>query len=335
MSSSVQADPDIRIIYMGTPEFAVPSLHALVEAGMKPLLVITQPDRPQGRKQRLTPPPVKVVAESYGIPVLQPESLLRAEGKALRETVAALKPDILLTASYGKLLPEALLKLAAVEALNVHGSLLPRYRGASPVQQAVINGDQTSGITIMRMVKAMDQGPMFRQEPWTIGPNTTADELMDELAELAARILPETLRQIVAGELTAVAQDEQQATYVSMLDRDSGKIDWNASAEAIHNLVRGTHSWPGAYSYYQGQRMKILRTQRVDAAEVQARSERDLDLLVPGEIALHRKGLWVKTGDGVIYLEAIQPAGKTVQQTKDVSHNYAPGTIFTNEASES
>lgn len=332
--------PEYRIIYMGTPDFAVPPLLALGASGMKPVLVITQPDRPQGRKQRLTPPPVKVTAAELGIDVLQPESLYREEGRAVRQKIRDLNPDFLVTASYGKILPEAMLKLAGIEAINVHGSLLPAYRGASPVQTAVINGDDKTGITIMRMVKEMDEGPVFTSQEWPIGPETTADELMTELADLAATMLPDALRGIAQGDLVPTDQDETQATYVKMLDRLSGKINWNESAQTIHNLVRGTYSWPGAFTYLEGQRMKIHRTLPLESSQAIAEGvvELPLDQLnstAPGTVVGCRKGLWVMTGDGVLALDLIQPSGKKVQKAADVSHNYEAGTRFTNDDSES
>lgn len=336
MPADVPAEPEFRIVYMGTPDFAVPALNALAAAGMKPLLVITQPDRPQGRKQRMTPPPVKETARKLSIDVLQPESLHRAEGKEIRAIMRTLDPHFLVTASYGKILPEAMLKLARIEAVNVHGSLLPAYRGASPVQQAIINGDAVTGITIMRMVKEMDKGPVFTAREWPIGPETTADELMAELALLAAEMLPDSLRRIASGDLLPAEQNEENASYVTMLDRDSGKIVWSDSAQTIHNLVRGTYSWPGAYSYLNGQRIKVHKTRFLSTGELIAAGGTELDneqidAAEPGTLVGQRKGLWVKTGHGILSLEEIQPSGKKVQLAREVSHNYETGMRFTDD----
>ncbi len=248
---------NFRVVFMGTPAFAVPSLEALVGAGCDVAAVVTQPDRPTGRHQVPTPPPVKSVAESYGIPVLQPEKVRTPE---FEQALRALSPDFLVTAAYGRILPAGVLAVPRVAPLNVHASLLPKYRGASPIQRCLIDGVSEAGVTIMRMDVGMDTGDVILQRSMDVSGDMDAEELSGDLARLGAAALVEALDRIRAGTATYSKQDESEATVVRPLDREDGRIDWNASARAVHDLVRGTRPWPGAYTTLCGARVKIHRT---------------------------------------------------------------------------
>lgn len=243
-----------RVVFLGTPELAATVLTELAASQKyKVTLVVSQPDRPQGRKRKIVPTPVHAKADELGIPVFQPET---AKDEAFYERIAAEEPDFLVTAAYGQILTPEVLALAKIEALNVHASLLPKYRGASPVQWSIINGDAQTGVSIMRMVKALDAGPVFATATLDILPNETTDELMERLAVAGAKLLLPTMDKIVEG-LQPVEQDEREATYVGMLCRDTGAIDWTKSARQIHNLVRGTYGWPCASTFLGNSSVKI------------------------------------------------------------------------------
>lgn len=322
------------VVFLGTPEFAAEVLRELAapESNYQVTLAVSQPDRPQGRRQTLIPTPVHELAVEMGIPVYQPES---AKDDAFYERLAAEKPDFLVTAAYGRILPRRVLDIARVEAINVHASLLPKYRGAAPVHWSVINGDPRTGVSIMRMVEKMDAGPVFAQASLAIGPNETAPELMDRLAKLGAELLPPTLDRIVDG-LTPREQDEEAVTYAAMLTRETGLIDWSKSAREIHNLVRGTFCWPCASTTLNGEPIKVHRT---------ALPERPLDLwntlpeqkrekATPGMIMSCRDGRMLvncgapdKPGDLLEILELQTSGGKRLT-AQVCAHNYMAGTSF-------
>ncbi len=248
----------MRIVFMGTPDFAVPCLQALLDAGHEVCGVFTQPDKPKGRGYALAPPPVKELALERGIPVYQPATLRTPEAAAL---VASLSPEVIIVVAYGKLLPKEILQLPPHGCINVHASLLPKYRGAAPIQWAVINGDEVTGVATMQMDEGLDTGDILLVEETKIGENETSGELFDRLRELGAQVLVETLRQLEAGTLKRRPQGNEGASYASMLSRELSVIDWSRSAQEIHNLVRGLSPWPVACSVYQGKRIKIYQTQ--------------------------------------------------------------------------
>ena len=248
----------MRIVFMGTPDFAVPCLQALLDAGHEVCGVFTQPDKPKGRGYALAPPPVKELALERGIPVYQPATLRTPEAAAL---VASLSPEVIVVVAYGKLLPKEILQLPPHGCINVHASLLPKYRGAAPIQWAVINGDEVTGVATMQMDEGLDTGDILLVEETKIGENETSGELFDRLRELGAQVLVETLRQLEAGTLERRPQGNEGASYASMLNRELSVIDWSRSAQEIHNLVRGLSPWPVACSVYQGKRIKIYQTQ--------------------------------------------------------------------------
>ncbi len=249
----------MRVIFMGTPEAAVPTLRKLLESEHEVLAVFTQPDRPTGRHQVLTPPPVKRVAQEAGIPVHQPEKLKTNED--VRAVIHALGPDVIVVVAYGKILPPWLLQIPRLGCVNVHFSLLPKYRGAAPVQWAIARGEAVTGVTTMLMDEGVDTGPILLQRECPIGPDETAPELTERLAHLGAELLLETLKGLSQGRIQPRPQDEAQASYAPLLRREHGWVDWNRSAWEIRNRIRGFQPWPGAWTRLGGARLILWRAQ--------------------------------------------------------------------------
>ena len=247
----------MRIVFMGTPEFAVPSLQALLDAGHEVAAAFTQPDKPKGRKQILTPSPVKVLAQERGIPVFQPGTLRSPDAEKL---LSELAPDVIVVAAYGKILPKAILELPQYGCVNVHASLLPKYRGAAPIQWAIINGEEKAGVTTMQMAEGIDTGDMLLSESTPIGPEENAEELTARLAQLGASLLVKTLEGLQEGKIVPIPQDDAQSCYVSMLSRELSPVDWSRTAAEIHNQVRGLFPWPAAETVCEGKRLKLFRT---------------------------------------------------------------------------
>lgn len=246
----------LRIAFFGTPAFAVPTLTLLAESH-DVTVVVTQPDRPKGRGQRPQSSPAKQFAVSRGLAILQPD---RLKDVAVLEALREHQPDVGVVAAYGKILPEELLRLARLGMINVHASILPRYRGASPVHRAIMNGETETGVTIMRVVKALDAGPMLAVARRAIGPDETSVEVERDLAQLGAALLLNTLPAIADGTITETPQDETQATYAPRLTKEEGHIRWTDTALVIHNQVRGLHPWPHAYTFLNAARLIVLRT---------------------------------------------------------------------------
>ncbi len=244
----------MKIVFMGTPDFALASLDKLIDGGYEIAAVVTQPDRPKGRGKKLTPPPVKERALGAGLRVLQPE---RVKDSGFIEALKELSPDIIIVVAYGQILPEEIINLPAMGCINVHASLLPKYRGAAPINWCIINGESRTGVTTMYMDKGMDTGDILLQRETEIGENETAGELHDRLAALGADLLLETLEGLQRNEVERKAQDHSAATYAPQLDRETGRVDWNSDAKSIYNLIRGTNPWPGCYTVYKGERMKL------------------------------------------------------------------------------
>ncbi len=247
----------MNIIFMGTPDFAVPCLERLIQDGHTVSLVVTQGDKPKGRGQKLTPPPVKETALQYDIPVLQPSSLKNEEVQA---ALASYAPDVIVVVAYGKILPKAVLDLPKYGCINVHGSLLPHYRGAAPIQWAVLNGETCSGVTTMFMDTGVDTGDMLLKAECPIPDDMTAGELHDRLSVMGAELLSETLRQLMAGTLVRHPQPKEDTFYAAMLDKSIGALDFSLPAATLHNRVRGLHPWPGASVLFEGKRLKLHRT---------------------------------------------------------------------------
>lgn len=284
----------MRIVFMGTPDFAVPSLQALIDAGHEVCAVYTQPDKPQGRKQILTAPPVKTLALEHDIPVFQPNTLKNEDEQArLRE----LAPEVIIVVAYGKLLPKAVLDIPPHGCINVHGSLLPRWRGAAPIQWAVIAGDEKAGVTTMQMAEGLDTGDMLLTYETKVGERETAGELFDRLAQSGAELLTQTL--VKLDEITPRPQDDAQSCYAHMLDKQMAVIDWSKSAHEIDCLIRGLNPWPIALTTLSGERLKVF------AAEKAAGNGE------PGTVleADPKKGLTVACGEGALKLIEIQLVG--------------------------
>ena len=286
----------MRIVFMGTPDFAVPSLEALLKSDDRVVGIVTQPDRPKGRGQQLTSSPVKMLAEREHLPLLQPTKM---KDPALLAELSAWKPDLIAVAAFGRILPPAILSLPPRGCINVHGSLLPKYRGAGPIQWALINGETETGITTMLMDEGMDTGAMLLQARIAIAPEDTAGSLSPRLAELGGRLLVETLAQLKAGTLTPQAQDHSQATLAPLLKKEDGLVDWTSPATALANRIRGLTPWPGAQTYLKTDRWIICRASAVNERAT----------LGPGQItALTKDAIHVATGEGVLAIHELQPA---------------------------
>ncbi len=254
----------MRVVYLGTPEFAVPPLERLLEAGYDVSLVVTQPDRPKGRGRQVAASPVKACAERHGLPLFQPERIRRPECvERLRQEGA----DVMVVVGYGQIIPQAIIDLPRLGIINVHASLLPKYRGAAPIQWAVAQGETVTGVTTMRIDAGLDTGDMLLKAEVEIGPEETAAELSPRLARAGAELLVRTLAGLEAGTIAPQPQDHAQATLAPMLKKEDGLIEWSWPARAVHNRVRGMQPWPGAYTTFRGQTLQIWRTRlREDAA---------------------------------------------------------------------
>lgn len=314
-----------RILFMGTPDFAVPALQRLLDDGFPVVGIVCQPDRPQGRHMKLTAPPVKQLALAYDLPVVQPEKVRIPEFEA---AVRALQPDMIITAAYGRILPPNILAVPLLGCLNIHASLLPAYRGAAPIQWSIINGDAETGVTIMMMDAGMDTGDILMQRSVPIPEDMDAGQLSDALSALGADMITDAVEGLLAGRLKPVPQDHARATSVPMMSRDTGLIDWAQSSTAIHNLIRGTSPWPGAYTWSGPRRIKVHR----------AKVCRDPDILTaaaglePGTICLCGEAISVACGEGVIDLLEIQADSGKRLHCRDVSHNYRLGQTMGGES---
>ena len=283
----------MRLLFMGTPEFAVPCLARLIADGHEITGVFTQPDKPKGRGHKLAPPPVKELALQHNLTVYQPEKL--RDGKAL-EIFHALKPDLAVVVAYGRILPKGLLEVPPSGCVNVHGSLLPKYRGAAPIQWSVLNGDPVGGITTMYMAEGLDSGDMILQEKTPIGENETSGELYERLSQMGASLLSETLKQIASGIAPRIPQEESQATLAPMLEKPMGQLDFSKPAFAVHKWICGMNPWPAAFTALDGMPVKVYRS-RI------AQGEGDPGTILPG------KGLTVACGQGAVELLEIQAQG--------------------------
>lgn len=289
----------MRIVFMGTPDFAVPSLKALVEAGYQVCGVFTQPDKPKNRGMKLQPPPVKELALELGLNVYQPARL--RDGEALG-ILRELKPDLIAVAAYGKLLPVDMLNLPRLGCVNVHSSLLPKYRGAAPINWAILNGEDETGVTIMYMAEGMDTGDILTQKSTPIDIDENAAQLFDRLADMGGSLLVETVRELEAGTAKPVPQDDALSSHAPMLSREQSPMDWGRTACQLHDQVRGLYPWPAATAVLDGIRCKLLRTAL--SGETTNRA--------PGTVVqADKKGLRVACGDGrVLDILELQPDGK-------------------------
>jgi methionyl-tRNA formyltransferase len=309
----------VRIVFFGTPQFAVPTLAELVDSRYQVCGVVTQPDRPRGRGHKLQTAPVKAFAIARGIPVIQPE---RLRDPIVKETFGAWRPDLGVVAAYGKLIPKHLLDLPPLGMINVHASLLPKYRGAAPVHRAVINGEPETGVTIMRMAEALDSGTMLARARRTIGPDETSEVLERDLATLGARLLVEVVDRVAAGTAEEEKQDDTLSTYAPRLTKEEGLIDWALPALSIHNRVRGLYPWPHAYTYLNSERLIVLRTQ-VEGAPTDAS---------PGTIVhVSRESIQVATGDHLcLAVHEVLPEGRRPMRIREylAGHPIGAGARF-------
>lgn len=309
----------LRTVFMGTPDFAVPCLDMLVREGYPIDAVITQPDRPKGRGQKLTYSPVKVAALNYNLSIIQPDNIKNDD---FYNQIAALTPDVIIVIAFGQFLPKRLLDLPRYGCINVHASLLPKYRGSAPIHWAIINGELMSGITTMYMDVGMDTGDMITKAEIPILPGDTTGSLHDKLQNLGAEVLAGTLQQIADGTAPREPQNDAEATYAQLLCRNTERIDWHQPAVAIHNLIRGLNPWPGAYCKYQNKSLKIWQTRIYN--EVASCSQ-------PGQVVqLTQEGLVVETGKGTIELLEVQPESKRRMQASNFVCGYSltTGNMF-------
>lgn len=304
----------MKIVFMGTPDFAVPALKALAESAKHEVsLVVTQPDRPRGRSGKPAPSDVKLCAEQYGIPVFQPE---KVREEAAVERLRRENADIFVVAAFGQLLPRTILEMPRFGCINIHGSLLPAYRGAAPVQWAVLDGQKEAGDTIMQMNEGLDTGDILMQESIPLSANETAGSLYDKLSSMGGPLLLKALDAIEAGTVTPVPQGDSGTHYAKMLRKEMGNIDWTKSAEEIGRLVRGLNPWPSAYTHWNGKMLKIWMAETVTQEELSAlgcdeKNGMDLKEAQPGTVMIVTKDtLMVQTGDGLLALTELQMEGK-------------------------
>ena len=297
----------MRIVFMGTPDFAVASLDALYEAGFDILAAVSQPDKPAGRHAETKPTAVRKRAEELGIPVLQPEKASAAEFIA---RIKGLKPDAIVVAAYGKILKKELLDIPKYGCINVHGSLLPRWRGAAPIQWAVLEGDKEAGVTTMLMNEGLDTGDMLMTKRLKLEPDETAGSLFDKLSYLGGELIVETLKRVYDGTLLPVPQPKEGVTYAPMLKKEMGLVDWSWPAEKIERLIRGLYPWPGAYSYSD---QRLIKIHSACKAEISPEGSK----VQPGDVTTENGRIFVTCGDGILELKEIQAEGKKRMQAAD------------------
>lgn len=295
----------MRVVFMGTPEFAVPTLEALI-AHHEVIAVVTQPDKPKGRGKAMACPPVKETAMAHDIPVYQP---VRVREESFVGTLRELQPDVIVVVAFGQILPESILNIPPYGCINVHASLLPRYRGAAPMQWAIINGEEETGITTMYMAKGLDTGDMIDTVVIPIDPKETGETLHDKLSAAGGKLILQTLEELEAGTAKRIPQDDAKSSYAGMLTRELGEIDWTKSAVEIERLIRGLNSWPSAYTYLHGKTLKIWDA---DVAQSDARQEETaLSKTAPGTVTAVKKDcFYVQTGDGQLKVNEVQLQGK-------------------------
>jgi methionyl-tRNA formyltransferase len=288
-----------RVVFFGSPDFAVPSLKALHGSEYSPALVVTQPDRPSGRGRKTSPTPVRKAAVELGLPVMVMESF--RDGESF-ERLASLEPDLFIVAAFGLIFPKKALSLPAIDCINVHASLLPRWRGASPINMAVAAGDSETGVSIMRMVRALDAGPVYAARKVKIGPDQTAGELFSVLAEEGASLLVESLDAIVSGRLEPVEQPGDGVTFAPLLNKRDGRIDWNKDALSVHNHIRGMNPWPGSYTETGSSRIKIHRSEPWSSGTGGEK---------PGTVLKAANGIIeIACGDGSVRITVLQAEGR-------------------------
>jgi len=302
----------MKLVFCGTPEFAAPSLMKLAEAGFAIQLVITQPDRPSGRGMAVSPTPVKQLALSLGLPVVQPEKI--KNNPEFQQQLSALKPDAIVVVAYGRIIPAWMLQLPPLGNINVHGSLLPKYRGAAPIQWAIANGEQVTGVTTMRIDEGLDTGDMLLKREEPIAADDTAVTVAPRLAQVGADLLVETLRGLERGEIKAVPQNDAEATLAPILKKEDGRIDFTRSAAEIHNRLRGFQPWPGAFTAFRGKGLKVIAARPIAREKV-----------APGTLAVASDRLLAGCGQGSsLELLQVQLEGKKPMPAREFVSGYRP-----------
>lgn len=293
----------MRIVYMGTPEIAAVILRRLLEAGQEVVLAVTQPDRPKGRGKALAEPPVKELAKAWNVPVFQPERVRLPEAV---QVIRDAGPDMIVVAAFGQILPKELLTMPRYGCVNVHASLLPKYRGAAPIQWAILDGEEETGVSIMAMDEGIDTGAVFSQVAVPISEDETGGSLHDKLAEAGAAALLDAIPRIVSGELRAVPQGEMTTPYAKQLKKEMGRVDFTRSAAELERLIRGLNPWPSAYSYFNGKQCKLWKAETVPGDGI------------PGTVTeVNRESFTVQTGDGRLVIRELQLEGKPRMKTGD------------------
>ncbi len=293
----------IKIIFAGTPDFGLPSLKALIKSeDCEVVLVITQEDKKIGRKQILTSPPIKIEAQKHNIPVLQPKKIIEA-----KKQISELNPDLMVVIAYGQIIPKEILNIPTYGSINIHGSLLPKYRGSSCVQAPILNGDKETGVTIMKMDSGLDTGPILKQNKIKLAPGETTESLYKKLSKLGADFLLPTLKEYIAGNIKPKAQNNSKASYVSKLTKKDGRIDWNKTAEELERFIRAMYSWPGAFTEINGKLLKII-----EAGEIL-----NINNYKPGNFFLIKNKLAVQCGQNALAIKKIQPSGKKIMTAKE------------------
>ena len=299
----------MKVVFMGTPEFAVGALEAIVAAGHQVKAVVTQPDKPKGRGAKMQMTPVKICALQHDIPVFQPVKIKEADAV---ETLRAYGADIFVVAAFGQLLSEEILQMPKYGCVNIHASLLPKYRGAAPIQRVIIDGEKETGITIMQMDKGLDTGDILLQGIVPIGEKETGDSLHDKLAGEGAKLIVEALLKIEAGTLVPVKQNDEDSCYAKMLQKSMGKIDWNSDVVQIERLVRGLNSWPGTYTFYNGKSLKIWESHVSEPEKALTGGS------IPGTVVqVEKDAVYVQTGNGILAVTQVQLEGKKRMAVKE------------------
>ncbi|MDD6810287.1 MAG: methionyl-tRNA formyltransferase [Lachnospiraceae bacterium] len=315
----------MKVVFMGTPDFSVAALETIIKAGHQVTAVVTQPDKPKGRGKEMQITPVKACALKYNIPVFQPVKIKMPDEVERLRTYEA---DVFVVAAFGQILSEEILTMPKFGCINIHASLLPKYRGAGPIQWAILNGEKETGVTIMQMDKGIDTGDMLFARKIPIAKKETGDSLHDKLAQLGAEMIVEALSKIEAGEVTPVKQNDADSCYAKMLQKSMGKIEWTKPAAEIERLVRGLNSWPSAYTSFHGKTLKIWES---DVCEKNATELRTEGAVLPGMVAaVEKDAVYVQTGDGLLKVTEVQLEGKKRMPVKDFLLGYPikPGEIF-------
>lgn len=306
----------MKIVFMGTPDFAVGALQAIIEAGHQVAAVVTQPDKPKGRGKEMQMTPVKVCAVEHGIPVFQPVKIKAAESV---EVLRGYGADIFVVAAFGQILSEEILNMPKYGCVNIHASLLPKYRGAAPIQRAIIDGERKTGVTIMQMDKGLDTGDMLFKTEVEIDEKETGDSLHDKLAEAGAKLIVDALPKIEAGEVTPMKQNDEESCYAKMLQKSMGRIDWQQSAVKLDCLIRGLISWPGAFTAYHGKNLKIWEEEVADEKNACIQI---VDAAPGTVVGVEKNAIYVQTGEGVLKILAVQLEGKKRMAVRDFLLGY-------------